>query len=743
MIRKISSQLLAKTAVTLMAAAVIIACPAVSFAVQPKPFVPTDPMLPLSEVREGMKAEIRTVLHGTKISRFSATLLGVVPRKTSPKNLILIRVDDPYVRANGGIAAGMSGSPVYAGGKLVGAIGYGWQFGDNNLGLVTPIDEMVKAFDWPDKIPLFGVSAKIPKEPVSADARPEAKAEKGDGDRDQEPLSGDVREEDGPGDFVIEGITSADAVSKDQSAEEDDGKGENSEEGEDPDEADGSDKDPSSDDIKTGPASEDIAKLYDAELVPLGMPIQTDGISGRAADEMKKRLGLPLIPLGGASSEGNTVRLKAAPEPGSAIGASLAWGDIQIGGIGTLTAISKDGRFIGFGHPMAGQGAVSYPLTEATILRVIPSMESSFKLGYQGPIIGIITQDRPEAIAGYLGKLAPAVSYKVKFNDVDIKKETVKRFQTAADPFTGPIIGSMGMLGIIDDLWARRGEGTAILKYRFYGGNLPNGWERRNIFFSEKDLIGSLLTEFDTLSEIFSLNQFQEIRPLGVELDVEVTRDARVVFIEKLEIADKKDTYAPGEKIELNITLRPWRKRSMVKRIPITVPKNAVGFCEILVRGGGIMEPEQESLAAGLRAISNLDDLLKELSIKETNNQIVAEIDGPKSMEKDGKDKPNIEDLFDERLQSEIRAERIKKGEMVLVDTNYYVEGLLRKVIKIKKAGAKGEEGPTAEEEAQMRAQAEALEASGGELEESPSETEEGSISLKRRFNRREAIGKR
>ena len=743
MIKKISSQLLTKTVLTFITTVTILAWPVLSFAVEAKPFVPTDPILPLSEVKEGMDAEIRTVLQGTKISRFSATLLGVVPRKTSPKNLILIRVDDPYVRANGGIAAGMSGSPVYVKGKLVGAIGYGWQFSDNNLGLVTPIEEMVKAFNWPDRIPPFGVSVKIPKEPVSADIKPEAKEKKKDDLKEEEPVSEDIKEKPDPCDFAIEGITSADVTSADQCPEEDNGKEEEPDDDEGQDETGKISEDAVSDDIKTGPTSADIAKLYDAELVPLGMPILVDGISGRVTEEMKKRLGLPLIPLGGASSDGNAVKLKAKPEPGSAIGASLAWGDIEIGGIGTLTAISKDGRFIGFGHPMAGQGAVSYPLTEATILRVIPGMESSFKLGYQGPIVGIITQDRPEAIAGYVGRLAPAISYRVKFNDVDSKRETVKRFQTAADSFSGPVIGSMGMLGIIDDLWARRGEGTAILKYRFYGGNLPNGWERRNIFFSDTDLIGSLLTEFDNLSEIFSLNQFQEIRPLGVELDVEVTRDARVVFIEKLEIAEKKDAYAPGDKIELNITLRPWRKRSMVKRIPVIVPQNAVGFCEILVRGGGIMEPEQESLATGLRAISNLDDLLKELSIKETNNQIVAEIDGPQSIEKDGKGKqPSMEDLLDDRLQSEIRAERIKKGAMVIVDTNYYVEGLLRKMIKIKRVGTKSEEGPTEEDEAAMRAQAEALEAEGGDLEEAPPETE-GSISVKRRLNRREAIRKK
>ncbi|HPX03759.1 MAG TPA: SpoIVB peptidase S55 domain-containing protein [Synergistaceae bacterium] len=737
MINKISSQLFAETVLAFIAAVIILACPVSLYAAEVKPFVPIDPILPLSEVKEGTKAEIRTVLHGTRISRFSATLLGVLPRKTSPKNLILIRVDDPYVRANGGIAAGMSGSPVYVKGKLVGAIGYGWHFSDNNLGLVTPIEEMVKAFNWPDRIPPFGVSVKIPKEPVSADIKPQAAEKKKDDQKDGEPVSEETKKEEDACDFVIEGVTSADVTSDDKCPEENDEKKEGS------DEAEEITENAVSDDIKTTLTPAEIAKLYDAELVPLAMPILVDGVSERVTEVMKKKLGLPLVPLGGSSSGGNTVKLKAKPEPGSAIGASLAWGDIEIGGIGTLTAVSEDGRFIGFGHPMAGQGAVSYPLTEATILRVIPGMESSFKLGYQGPIVGIITQDRPEAIAGHIGRLAPAISYKVKFNDVDSKKETVKRFQTVADSFSGPVIGSMGMLGIIDDLWARSGEGTAILKYRFYGGNLPNGWERRNIFFSDKDLIGSLLTEFDNLSEIFALNQFQEIRPLGVELDVEVTRDARVVFIEKLEIADKKDAYAPGDKIELDITLRPWRKRSMVKRIPVIVPQNAVGFCEILVRGGGIMEPEQESLATGLRAISNLDDLLKELSIKETNNQIVAEIDGPQTPDKKGKDKqPSIEDLLDDRLQSEIRAERIRKGEMVIVDTNYYVEGLLRKMIKIKRSGPgtkASDEGPAEEEEAAMRAQAEALEAEAGEDEDVPPETE-GSTSVKRRFNNREMV---
>lgn len=686
------------------------------------PFIPTDPILPLSQVKPGMKAEIRTVLHGNKITPFSATLIGVVPRKTSPKNLILVRVDDKYVRASGGIAAGMSGSPVYVGGKLVGAIGYGWSFGDNNLGLVTPIEEMIKALNWPDRIPPFGVAPKVVQEPLSMDIAPASK------DAENATVSGDE-------DLADDGAVS---VSSD---------------------------DVISEDLISADASIDVSALEDIQLKPLAMPMLADGISSRIAAEIQKRLGLTIVPLGGGSSSASNTRLKAEPEPGSAVGASLAWGDVQIGGIGTLTAKSKDGRFIAFGHPMAGQGAVAYPLTEATILQVIPSIRDSFKLGYQGPIIGIITQDRPEAIAGHLGRLAPAISYTVRFNDVDNKRLYVKRFQTAADSFSGPVTGTLGMLGVIDDLWARKGQGTAILKYRFSGGNLVNGWERRNIFFSEKDLVKTLLEEFDDLSNLFALNQFQEIRPFGVDLDVEITSDARVVFIEKIDIPDKKEFYAPGDKLNIDVTLRPWRKRPMVKRITLTVPKNAVGFSEIVVRGGGIEEPEQSAIANGLRSITNLKDLMKELSISETNNQIFAEISGPeikeKSKDKDkeksaskdksidnngsgnedkagdnknkdkGKDKNkdkkedlSIEDMMDNRLQSEIREESIKENSLQIIDTNYYVDGLLRKFIKIKRADGKTDEGPTAEEEKIMRAQAEALQAEESDDGEEPPDDE-------------------
>ena len=78
--------------------------------------------LPLSEVKEGMQGTARTVFRGTEPEEFNVEILGVVPGGIGPKQDLIVG------RISGGSAdrtsvfAGMSGSPVYIDGKLVGAI---------------------------------------------------------------------------------------------------------------------------------------------------------------------------------------------------------------------------------------------------------------------------------------------------------------------------------------------------------------------------------------------------------------------------------------------------------------------------------------------------------------------------------------------------------------------------------------------------------------------------------------------
>lgn len=109
------------------------------------PAAATPNWMPIAEVRPGMRGIARTVVRGTAVESFDVEVLAIVPGGGPAGDVILIRASGPLIRKTGGIAAGMSGSPVFLGGRLAGAIGFGWAFADHSLGLVTPIESMMRS----------------------------------------------------------------------------------------------------------------------------------------------------------------------------------------------------------------------------------------------------------------------------------------------------------------------------------------------------------------------------------------------------------------------------------------------------------------------------------------------------------------------------------------------------------------------------------------------------------------------
>jgi hypothetical protein len=96
--------------------------------------------------------EAFTVFEGVKPEPFKVRVLSVVPNFLPKQDIILVRAEDPRV-ASCGIAAGMSGSPVYVDGKLMGAIAYGWSFAKEALAGVTPIESMLAGRRRPRRPP--------------------------------------------------------------------------------------------------------------------------------------------------------------------------------------------------------------------------------------------------------------------------------------------------------------------------------------------------------------------------------------------------------------------------------------------------------------------------------------------------------------------------------------------------------------------------------------------------------------
>ena len=97
----------------------------------------------IEALEPGMRGTAKTVVRGTEVETFEVEFLGVLPQAGPSGDLILIRASGDVIDRTGGIAAGMSGSPVYIGDQLVGAIGYGYDFADHRIGMVTPIDDML------------------------------------------------------------------------------------------------------------------------------------------------------------------------------------------------------------------------------------------------------------------------------------------------------------------------------------------------------------------------------------------------------------------------------------------------------------------------------------------------------------------------------------------------------------------------------------------------------------------------
>jgi hypothetical protein len=103
----------------------------------PKP----DSFWRVDDLRPGMKGQGRTVMKGTKIESFDAEVLGVLKNTSPGRDMVLCRLSGLNLDKTG-VIAGMSGSPVYIEGKLLGAVAYAWPYGKEPIAGITPFAEM-------------------------------------------------------------------------------------------------------------------------------------------------------------------------------------------------------------------------------------------------------------------------------------------------------------------------------------------------------------------------------------------------------------------------------------------------------------------------------------------------------------------------------------------------------------------------------------------------------------------------
>ncbi len=522
-------------------------------------------IMPLKDIKPGMVGYVKTVFKGTKIETFPVRVISVIKSSRGNRHFILVRAYGPLIDKLGGIAAGMSGSPLYIRGKIAGAIGYGWRMSDHHLGLVTPIEEMLRVWKWRHRF--------LP---------PEYKV-----------------------------------VLKERKGKE--------------------------------------------KTVMFASGVSPRGLSVLRGDFSEYDVKVISFPSSGRIKLAKKVKL----EPGSAIGALLSCGDISIGAIGTLSYIDGD-RFLAFAHPFLLRGSVNYFLTTAYIHECISSIDFPFKLGSPGDIIGMVSQDRVEAIGGFIKHYPLSIPISFDVKSVDDGRERKSFVRVVYDDGILEKLLKVVFLSTFDLGWGKIGEGTVKLHYRIEGKNMPYPLERTNYFYSEKD---ASKEAFDAFKEaLFTVldNEFEDVFPLGITVEAEFTSFPKILWIKGLKPSTKE--IERGSEVSVTLTLLPHRGSPVEKRIKVKVPKAFPGGRALLIaRGGGICpggkgnKGEEEP-----KTYKSLKELLDDFRESETNNQIIVEIvpmEGGPSKSKKDKRRKEAKEVF---------------------DTDFYVEGYIEKEVSVK-----------------------------------------------------------
>ena len=129
------------------------------------PALRAQPVMASSELRRGMSGFGLTTFQGTEIDTFQVEILGVLKGALGPRmDMILARLSGGPLEHTG-LIRGMSGSPVYINGRLIGAIAYGWYFSKEPIGGITPIAHMLEVATREHHTPSqYGKSLKLDEE---------------------------------------------------------------------------------------------------------------------------------------------------------------------------------------------------------------------------------------------------------------------------------------------------------------------------------------------------------------------------------------------------------------------------------------------------------------------------------------------------------------------------------------------------------------------------------------------------
>lgn len=483
------------------------------------------PLMPIRDLRPGMQGIGKTVIQGDTIEEFNVEILGVQGSEATGYS-VFVRLYGDLIEKTGGVAQGMSGSPVYVDGRLVGAVAFGKVFNDPHYCFLTPIGRMLSLLDEPKSLP--------------------------------------------------------------------------------------------------------------ADWLPQGTALQAGGFTEYGLSYLQEKL----APLGleAVSAVGVGQGSGKALEPGSAVGASILQGDMTLGALGTVTWTDDKGNVLAFGHPFMQRGKSNIFMTKAWVLGVVPNMQSSYKVGNMGEPIGTFTQDRSSGIGGSQGKLPTTIPLFITVNDTGRGQGASMRLEVVEDERLAPAIVEAAVVNALSKACDRNGGGTARLRFTITGVDSKKqnlSIQRENMFYSSDAILKNVNAELSEAMTILMQNKFEAVELYGINVEAQLSEQVQVAEIQRVQAAAEKAQ--AGEKLAIDVTLKPYRGQEFTRTVYFTVPKDYPGGkLALQVRGGSSMawimellrKQQQEGVPAAKKQEQRrtLADYVKSVNKADKNNEIIVDI---------------------------------------------------------------------------------------------------------------------
>ena len=527
--------------------------------------------MPLSEVKIGMKGKGYTVFSGVTVEPFDFEVLSIQYNRYPRQHIIWAKGLSKNFKHTGS-AGGMSGSPVYIDGRLMGALArshrdqrrYGNIFG------ITPFELMVE-------VTARGMNPNLSYQGTQIFQ-----------------LNSEI---------VTEGIDTVPSFfSKFNKIQN---------------------QHPSYKNSDTQWRTQVAPTSAASEL--LAIPVTLPGVDSETMRFYKPIFdALNLIPVEAA---GGGSPLKESPiEAGQTIGVASARGDYDAFGFGTITYVEGD-QFIAYGHARNDEGHVNLPVSGGYVHHLVPARYRSYKVASATQLIGTLSQDRDAAIAGTIGKHPSYIPITLNMETTDGKQHNLF-YEVIRHRNFSPFYAELGTVFLIEALDFAIAEHTLTIDAKFTLKDHPELTTReiasKNVYSSNFPGSGVRQALRTPLLQLIG-NSYAKVEMEAINLNLKLESKRRSAVIESLRV--DRQRYRPGETVEVIVMLRPYLENIMTQIGTIEIPNDVPdGLITLFAMSAAADDEWQRSRAPLNFRPKNINQFIKILQRDGSNTDIILEL---------------------------------------------------------------------------------------------------------------------